>query len=53
MLVRENFSVSKRAFKKLTHEIISSVSGFMSVSFFKFYIWLSRVPSEKDENDLT
>ena len=40
VFVRENISANKRTSRKYTIEIV--LSGFLSVFFFKFYIWLSN-----------
>ena len=47
--VRENFSVNKRVCSKQTIEIV--LRGFCLFSFFKFYIWLSRLWSQSLENN--
>ena len=47
--VRQNFSVNKRVCRKQTIEIV--LRGFLSVFFFKFYIWLSRLSSKKVETN--
>jgi len=44
VLVREKFSVNKWAYEIL-------LSRFLSVFFFKFYIWISQLSSTKVEND--
>ena len=49
VLVHENFAVNKRAYRKETIEIV--ISGFLSVFFFKFYIWLSQLSSNTVENN--
>ena len=49
MLVRENISVNKPAFRKQAIDIV--LRGFLFVFVFKFYIWLSRLSSKKVEND--
>ena len=48
VLVQENFSVNKRVWRKQTIEI---VLRRLSVFFFKFYIWLSRLLSQNFENN--
>ena len=49
VLARENFSVNTRAYRKQTIEVV--VSGFLSVSFFKFYIWRSWLSPKTVENN--
>ena len=49
MPVRENVSVNKRVCRKQTIEIV--LRGFCLFFFFKFYIWLSRLSSEKVETN--
>ena len=45
-LVHESFSVNMRVYKKIENVL----RGF-SVLFFKFYIWFSRLLSQKVENN--
>ena len=49
MPVRENFSVNKRVGRKQTIE--NCFKGVLSVFFFQFYIWLSRLSSKKVETN--
>ena len=49
VLVCENISVNKQAYRKLTTEIV--LREFFVVLFFKCYTWLSGLSSKKAENN--
>ena len=49
VIVRENFTVNKGVCRTLTIEIV--LRGLCLFSFFRFYIWLSRLSSQKVENN--
>ena len=49
--VRENVSVNKRVCRKQTIEIVLRGFCLFFFFFFKFYIWLSPLSSEKVETN--
>jgi len=52
MVVRENFSLIKRAYRTDRKKLKLHQVSFLSAFFLKFYLWLSPLSSKKVEDDL-